>query len=123
MHYTAVIMNRVFAIVIIVAGFWVAGAGHACAQSPPPPTPTLAPVVGPDPSATQTLQLQAFTRDLYYYVQHTTSYTTTTSSGAPWALERRVSYGDASVVIVLLVVALLQIGGLVIQFSTRGRRR
>lgn len=92
------------------------------AQEPPPPTPTLAPIVGPDPSATQTLQLQEFARDAAYLVRHTTTYTTT-STGAPWSLERRVTYGEASVVVMLMVVALLQIGGLVYRFAAKGGRR
>jgi len=61
--------------------------------------------------------LQIFTRDLYYLLSSTTSYTTTSSNGVTWALERRVSYGDASVVVVLLVIALLQVGTLVYLFT------
>lgn len=91
------------------------------AQTPPPPTPTLAPVTGSQTSATQTLQLQEFTRDLAYLLQNTTTYTTTTT-GAAWALERRVSYGEAAVVIMLMVVALAQIGSLVYTATTRRNR-
>ncbi len=106
--------------ILAVEGGVVAPVGVA-AQPPPPPTPTLVPVVGPDPSATQTLQLQEFTRDLAYLIRHTTIYTTT-SSGASWALERRVSYGEAAVVVLLIAVALIQVGDLVNRFTTRGRR-
>lgn len=91
---------------------------QAMAMADPPPTPTLAPILGASPSATQTRQLAEFARDTYYQLSNTMAYTTTTS-GAVWAVERRISYGEAAVVVVVMLSVLVQIGTLTYQFATR----
>jgi hypothetical protein len=74
----------------------------------PPPTPTLAPVTGANPSATQTLQLQEFERDQAYRISSTTSYTTTVL-GETWAVDRTFTYGDRIIAIALGALFLLQV--------------
>jgi hypothetical protein len=92
----------------------------AQAQAPPPPTPTLVPVTGPDTSATQTLQLQEFARDSSYFIAQTTVYTATVG-GATWAVERRFSYGEASITLVGMALVLVQVFWLTYQIVTRER--
>lgn len=93
----------------------------ALAQQPtPPPTPTLAPVVGASTSATQTLQLQDFARRESYLLEASTVYTTT-SSGAVWVVERRYTYGEAGITIVVMALALVQAFDLLYRIVTRER--
>ena len=86
----------------------------------PPPTPTLAPVVGSTTSATQTLQLQEFARRSSYLAEYTTVITATTS-GAAWVLERRFTYGEASITIVGMALVLIQAFGLMYKVVTGER--
>jgi hypothetical protein len=86
----------------------------------PPPTPTLAPVIGSTTSATQTLQLQEFLRPLGYQLGHTVAYTATVG-GATWVVERSFSYGEASVTIIGMALVLMQVLSLSYRVVTRER--
>lgn len=94
-----------------------------CSVSPvqaddPPPTPTLVPITGATTSATQTMQLQEFAREMAYLVGQTTVYTATIN-GATWAVERRFSYGEAGITIVLMALVLLKVLDLTYRVVTR----
>ncbi len=69
----------------------------------PPPLPTLVPsgVI-----TDQVYQLQQFQQVQAYDVQHTVVYTATVGS-ATWAIERRFTYGETGITIMLMAVALL----------------
>ena len=69
----------------------------------PPPLPTLVPsgVI-----TDQVYQLQQFQQVQAYDIQHTTAYTATVN-GATWAIERRFTYGEAGITIMLMAVSLL----------------
>lgn len=85
----------------------------------PPPQPTLAPVMGATTSATQTLQLQEFARESAYLVGQTTIYTATVN-GATWAIERRFTYGEAGITIVLMAIALMLLFNLIYKLAVGG---
>jgi hypothetical protein len=98
--------------VVAVAAASVAQAQTETPSATPQSTPTLVPATGSTTSPSQTLQIQEFTRELLYGVHPSTVITKTTSSGSTWLIERRFTYGEAAVVIVLmalLLVALLDI--------------
>jgi anti-sigma-K factor RskA len=106
----------VVAVVVVLAG------GAAVQAQEPPPTPTLAPVVSTTTSATQTYQLQEFARSEAYLVDHTTVFTTTVG-GATWAIERRFSYGEAGITVVMMALALVETLRLIYQAVNDGRVR
>lgn len=83
----------------------------------PPPTPTLAMPVSTTTSATQTLQLQDFSRQAAYGVHPASVVTKTTSSGAVWLIERRFTYGEAATVILLMAVALVLVFDVVLRLA------
>jgi len=87
----------------------------------PPPLPTLVPVVGVTTSATQTLQLQEFARENAYLIRQTTAYTATVN-GSVWAVERRFTYGEAGITI-LLMALVLEMAFLLMYKITVGERR
>lgn len=76
-------------------------------MGPPPPTPTLVQPVTDTISGDQALQIQEFLRDLSYGVHPSTVITKTASSGSVWLIERRFTYGEAAVVILLMAVVLV----------------
>lgn len=102
-------------IVSVVCSLVVVGAAEA---QEPPPTPTLAPVISNTTSATQTLQLQEFARSQAYLTQHTTVYTTTVG-GSTWAVERRFTYGEAGITVVVMALALVETFRLLYQVINR----
>jgi hypothetical protein len=106
----------VVAVVVVLVG------GAAVQAQEPPPTPTLAPVVSETTSATQTYQLQEFARSGAYLTQHTTVYTATVG-GATWAVERRFSYGEAGITVVVMALALVETLRLIYQAVNDGRVR
>ena len=69
----------------------------------PPPMSTLVPsgVI-----TAQVYQLQEFQQVQTYDIQYTVAYTATVN-GATWAIERRFTYGEAGVIIMLMAVVLL----------------
>ena len=86
--------------------------------APPPPTPTLVPVISRTVSATQTLQLQEFTRQLAYGVHPSTVMTKTVTSGSVWVIERRFTYGEMGLSIICLALVLVLIFDLVLRIGT-----
>ena len=76
-------------------------------MGPPPPTPTLVQPITDTISGDQALQLQEFARGLLYGVHPSTVITKTTTSGSIWLIERRFTYGEAAVVILLMALVLV----------------
>lgn len=116
----------------------IALSATAAAQAQEPsPTPTLAPVISDTTSATQTLQVQELLRELVYGEKDPTTIsgtvtttlaadsitmtaesdatwlstviTKTTSSGSPWIIERRFTYGEAAVGVILMGLCVLMV--------------
>jgi len=83
-------------------------------MAPPPPTPTLVPIYSGG-CCTQTHQLQQFARELVYGVHPSSVITKTTSAGSVWLIERRFTYGEAAVVILLMAVVLVMLFDLAIR--------
>jgi len=108
-----------YTVLVVVIGFGLGGAAEA---QEPPPTPTLAPVISTTTSATQTYQLQEFARSGAYMIANTTTYTTTVG-GATWAVERKFSYGEAGITVVVMALALVELLNLLYQIINDGRAR
>jgi hypothetical protein len=105
-------------LVVVLAALLLALPPQVALAEEPPPTPTLAPVTGFTPTATQTHQLQYFARQAAYGVHPSTVITNTTSSGSVWLLERRFTYGEAAIVVLLMAVALLLTLDLMLRLGT-----
>ena len=83
----------------------------------PPPLPTLVPsgVI-----TDQLYQMQEFERAQAYDIQETTIYTAAVS-GATWAIDRRFTYGEAAIVIMLMAVVLVILFDLMYKIAVGAR--
>lgn len=90
-------------LVLVFVGVVLLGSPVAVCADEPPPLPTLVP---PGDITDQVYQLQQFQQVQAYNIQYTTAYTATVG-GATWAIERRFSYGEAGITIMLMAVSVL----------------
>lgn len=112
MWYIIATMRTFLAALIIL----LMGAAPVLADEPPP-MPTLVPsgVI-----TAQVYQLQEFQQVQSYDIQHTVAYTATVG-GATWAIERRFTYGEASITILLMAVVLVLVFDQVREITLGGR--
>ncbi len=104
---------------VLIAVFLIGAVGPAVVRADdPPPMPTLVP---PGVIAEQFYQLQQFEMVQAYDIYHTTSYTATVN-GATWAIDRRFTYGEAGITI-LLMALVLEVVFLLMYEITLGARR
>lgn len=110
---------RGFLMIGLISLCWFLAFSTIAEAGPPlPPLPTLVPPT--DPLDEQIYQLQKFARLDHYRLRYMTAITTT-NSGATWYVERRFTYGEASIVIVVMALVLVQVFSIMYRVVTRER--
>ena len=93
---------------VLVSVLLLATPGVAFAGSAPPGGALLQPLLSSSQQITDTTLIEA-----------NSIITNTTSSGAMWVIERRFTYGEASITIVLMALCLLTIFDIILRLAVQ----